>query len=50
MRKIVLSIDNTDHLCLVPDVVSDNLFDYIDDFYNYVDSFKMESTNLLIMK
>ena len=41
MKKIVLSIDNINHLCSVPDVVSDNLFDYIDDFYDYVDSFKL---------
>lgn len=41
MKKVLLSVDEKNYECLVPDVVSNNLFDYIDDFYNYLDNFKL---------
>ena len=41
MKKIVLSADGPLHICLVPDIVADNLLDYIDDFYDHAEKFKL---------
>ena len=41
MKKILLSADSLSRVCLVPDVVADNLFEYIDDFYDHLEQFKL---------
>lgn len=41
MKKILLNVDNLNHICSVPDIVEENLFDYIDDFYEYIEKFKL---------
>ena len=41
MKKIVLSIDGPLHICSVPDIVADNLFNYVNDYYDYAEDFKL---------
>lgn len=41
MKRVLLSVDGPYHLCLVPDIVADNLHKYISDFDDYVWKYKM---------
>lgn len=41
MKRILLSVDGPYHLCLVPDIVADNLYKYVCDFDDYVWKYKM---------
>lgn len=36
MKQILISADGPIHLCLVPDIVANNLYKYICDFDDYV--------------